>query len=211
MSSNSALTPQFCTYCGNGLAYAGTAGAWVCRGCKQWTYEGPKVLVLSLIFAEERILLLKRGIPPYVGAWVPPGGFVELNESLEDAAARETAEEVGIVLAPEQFVPHAIVSLPALNQVYCTFLTVLERMQAPKAFAPEALEARWFSEDDYPSAALWVTSAGFKVADIFYQVRSGQFNFYQRTGESVRSFGPLKHPHHERPASVRARTNDAWP
>ena len=193
----SSIPPKFCTFCGCSLTYAGSAAAWVCAGCKEITYVGPKVLVLSLIFAEERILLMKRGVPPYVGTWVPPGGFVELNESLEAAAARETAEEVGIVLEPGQLVPHAIVSLPAISQVYCSFLTVLDRMQVPKASAPEALDARWFTEKDYPSAAMWVTAAGFDIAEIFEQARTGQFHFYHRTGESVRAFGPILRPHFE--------------
>ena len=192
-----AAAPNFCAFCGGALSYRGPAGAWACVACEKVTYVGPTVLVLSLIFAEERILLMKRGLPPCVGTWVPPGGFVELNESLEAAAARETAEEVGIVLEPAQLVPHAIVSLPAINQIYCCFLTVLDRMQTPRACLPEALDACWFTQDDYPSAAMWVMPTGFEIAEIFRQVRTGQFRFYQRTGELVRSFGPLTRTHFE--------------
>lgn len=154
-------------------------------------HNGPKVLVLSLIFAESKILLMRRGMPPYVGSWAPPGGFVEANESLEGAAIRETAEEVGIVLPAELLIPHAFVSLPTLNQVYCVFLAVLKGMQTPKAAPPEALEARWFTLEEYPHGAMWDPAARFDIARAFRQVRTGRFHFYHWTGESIRQFGPF--------------------
>jgi 8-oxo-dGTP diphosphatase len=149
------------------------------------------VLVLSLIFAENRILLMRRGVPPYIGRWAPPGGFVEANESLEGAAIRETAEEVGIVLPGELLIPHAIVSLPTLNQVYFGFLALLHRAQAPKASAPESLEARWFTLEEYPHDTMWDPAAGLDIASIFKQVKTGHFHFYQWTGQSSRQFGPF--------------------
>ena len=82
-------------------------------------------------------------------------------------------------------------SLPAMNQVYFTFLAVLDRMRTPKASPPEALDARWFALDDYPNTAMWVTAVGFDIAEIFEQVRTGRFYFHQWTSEWVRSFGPL--------------------
>ena len=51
------------------------------------------LLVLTQIFAEDHILLLKRGLEPYRGKWAPPGGFVERGESSQAAAVREVWEE----------------------------------------------------------------------------------------------------------------------
>ena len=160
-------------------------------GCEELAYHGPRVLVLSLIFAEGKTLLMKRGVPPYVGTWAPPGGFVEANESLEAAAIRETAEEVGVVLPDEALIPHAMVSLPRLNQVYCVFLALLNGVQTPRASAPEALEARWFTLEEYPHETMWDPAAAFDIARAFRQVETGRFYFYQRTGESMRRFGPF--------------------
>jgi ADP-ribose pyrophosphatase YjhB (NUDIX family) len=134
---------------------------------------------------------MKRGLPPYIGSWAPPGGFVEANESLESAAAREVAEEVGIVIDAAKMRPHSILSIPSINQVYIGFIAILDRMRPPKASGPEALDARWFSLEEWPREAMWDPSAHFDIVQLFKQVRTGQFHFYQWTGEQIRCFGPL--------------------
>ena len=64
-------------------------------------YERPSVTVDMLIFAVDnreesiRLLLIKRKNHPFLGCWALPGGFVEMTESLRDAAARELEEETG--------------------------------------------------------------------------------------------------------------------
>ncbi len=181
---------RFCAFCGHSLTKTGPGEPSVCVACNAVAYHGPNVLVLSFIFAENSMLLMKRGLPPYIGTWTPPGGFVEANESLEAAAVRETAEEVGIALEPARLVPHAITSLPMINQVYISFVTVLDRMQTPRATAPEALDARWFTLENYPHDAMWDPAVKFDIAEIFEQVRTGQHVLYQWTGDVVRSFGP---------------------
>ena len=63
--------------------------------------RGPALLVLVAVFADDSVLLHRRGVPPYEGQWAPPGGFVEAGESLEAAAIREVREESGISLEAE--------------------------------------------------------------------------------------------------------------
>lgn len=54
------------------------------------------VVIFSLVDDDLRVLLVQRKRDPYAGMWAIPGGFVRLDESLEEAAARKLAEETGV-------------------------------------------------------------------------------------------------------------------
>jgi len=52
--------------------------------------------VFAFVESEVRLLLVQRKRPPYQGQWALPGGFIEMDEDLKDAAARELAEETSL-------------------------------------------------------------------------------------------------------------------
>lgn len=64
----------------------------------------PMLTVDSVIIEKEKILLIKRAQEPYKNHWALPGGFVELGETLEHAAARETEEETGLKTEPGKLI-----------------------------------------------------------------------------------------------------------
>jgi 8-oxo-dGTP diphosphatase len=68
---------------------------------KKYTYDYPRpaVAVDLVIISKEknrRVLLIRRKHDPFAGMWALPGGFVEMEESLEAAARRELKEETGV-------------------------------------------------------------------------------------------------------------------
>jgi len=69
---------------------------------KKYVYNWPRpmltvdAVVFDVSGASPKVLLIKRGNEPFKGQWAFPGGFVNMDEELEDAVARELAEETGL-------------------------------------------------------------------------------------------------------------------
>jgi ADP-ribose pyrophosphatase YjhB (NUDIX family) len=148
--------------------------------------RGPALLVLVAVFADDRVLLHRRGVPPYQGQWAPPGGFVEAGESLEAAAVREVHEETGILLQPKQLMPCAVISLPHLNQIYHGFIARLSTPLPARAMPPESLEAGWFSESEVRALDNWAPAGNIEIGVQFNFFRASAFGFIQETEEFLR-------------------------
>ena len=56
------------------------------------------------VLPDGRLVLIKRGIPPGLGTWAQPGGFLEIDETVTEAARRETLEETGLIVEPGELV-----------------------------------------------------------------------------------------------------------
>ncbi len=152
--------------------------------------RGPSLLVLVAVFAEDRVLLQRRGQPPYLGCWAPPGGFVESGESLEAAAVREVREEVSVELDPRSLMPSAVISLPEINQVHFGFVARLPGRVTAAAVPPEALEVGWFTEEEVRALDHWGPGGRIDVGVQFAFFRSLAFGFIQQSDNFMRLISP---------------------
>ncbi|MCS2611117.1 NUDIX hydrolase [Halomonas dongshanensis] len=141
----------FCPRCGHSpLAHRIPAGdtheRLCCSACGYIDYDNPKVIAGAIIEEQGQLLLCQRGIPPRVGTWTLPAGFMERGESVEEAAYREVWEETGI--QTDILSPYSIFSVPPTNELYIIYRARLrEWTEAP---GHETLAVRWFAPEEIP-------------------------------------------------------------
>jgi ADP-ribose pyrophosphatase YjhB (NUDIX family) len=90
---------KFCGYCGNQYTVKEIQGRerLFCAACNLVWYENPIPAATALVLnSRNQLLLGKRGIDPQKGHWCLPGGFIEQQESMDQAALRELKEETGL-------------------------------------------------------------------------------------------------------------------
>ena len=96
----------FCERCGGGLSWVVVEGKdhQACGNCGWVLYVDPKVVAGVILALNGELVLIKRGIPPSIGKWVFPGGYVDAGEPTKAAAAREALEEIGLEVEIEDLI-----------------------------------------------------------------------------------------------------------
>lgn len=127
---------------------------------KKHTYDYPRPALtvdVAVITREQnpRALLIKRLKDPFASRWALPGGFVEENERLIDAAARELMEETGVPITDlEQLYTAGDPGRdPRGWVVSVVFLARIDPAAATAKAADDAAEANWFPLDQLPPLA----------------------------------------------------------
>ena len=124
----------------------------------QYTYEWPRpmvtvdAIVFKLSQGRTALLLIKRKNEPYKGNWAFPGGFVDIDEELEDAVARELAEETGLrAIHLEQMHTFGKVGRdPRGRQITIAFIGFTDDDNANVKGGDDAEEAKWFDIENLP-------------------------------------------------------------
>ena len=112
-------------------------------------YVNPKMVVGVIPEHRGRILLIRRAIEPRYGSWTFPGGFIEIDESVEECAAREAREETGAEVEVLGLV--GVYSKPAPHGPGIVSIVYRGRVKSAKLDpGREALEAKWFDPEDIP-------------------------------------------------------------
>jgi 8-oxo-dGTP diphosphatase len=123
------------------------------------TYKKPSVTVDCVVFGldEEdlKIILIERNGDPFKGMWALPGGFIHMDESLEQAALRELQEETGIRnVFLEQLYTFGDPGRDPRDRVISVAYYALVNLRAYSIkAATDARSAAWFSIDDIPKLA----------------------------------------------------------
>lgn len=126
-----------------------------------YTYEYPRpaltvdCAVFGLDEGDLQVLLIRRGLEPFVGRWALPGGFVHLDETLEEAARRELEEETGLrkVFLEQLFTFGAIDRDPRQRTVTVAYYALVKLSDHRVKAATDAADAAWFAVTDLPDLA----------------------------------------------------------
>ncbi|AJE46333.1 NUDIX hydrolase [Celeribacter indicus] len=117
----------------------------------------PKLAVLAVCRAGDRLLLVRRANPPDAGLWGFPGGHVEWGEPLARAAERELSEETGVRGAAGGILDHVeVIAREEEGRVTHHFLLVAvacRYLDGTVAAGDDALEAGWFTQAEIAGCA----------------------------------------------------------
>jgi ADP-ribose pyrophosphatase YjhB (NUDIX family) len=146
-----AASLNFCPSCGTALTFGEVPGEGrdrlSCPACGHILYVNPRLVVTTLPLTEAgEVVLIKRGIEPGVGAWAQPGGFLEVDETVHEAAVRETLEETGLIVEPGDLVG----LYTRLEAAVVTIVYEARIVGGTPSPTPEATEVRAYAPAEIP-------------------------------------------------------------
>jgi len=126
-----------------------------------YCYEYPRpavtadIVLIKLANNQRYVLLIERKHPPFEGMWALPGGFLDMDETLEEAALRELQEETGISgVQLKQFHTFSKVNRdPRHRTITTVFIGFANDVTSKPEAGDDAVKAEWFALDELPPLA----------------------------------------------------------
>src|SRR5919108_2728491 len=133
-----------------------------------FSYQYPRAaltvdcVVFGFDEGELKVLLIERGLEPFKGRWALPGGFVRVDETLDEAARRELEEEAGLknIFLEQLYTFGAVDRDPRERVVSVAYYALVKLAAHETKAATDAADAKWFPISQLPKLA-------FDHADIF--------------------------------------------
>jgi ADP-ribose pyrophosphatase YjhB (NUDIX family) len=117
----------------------------VCDSCGHIHYLNPKIVAGTLPIQDGKVWILRRAIEPRLGFWTFPAGFMELGETVPEAAARETMEELNLPVEV-----HSLLGIYSLSHMTTVHIVYMARALAQPSAGREALEIALVSPGEIP-------------------------------------------------------------
>jgi ADP-ribose pyrophosphatase YjhB (NUDIX family) len=169
---------KYCNQCGSKGTYRIPQGddrlRFICDNCQTIHYQNPKLVVGCIPLWQDRLLMCRRAIQPRYGTWTIPAGFLEVGETVEEGAIRETYEETGATV--EIIKPYALYNLSFIGQVYLIFLIRLVDSNSRTGY--ESLEVRLLEEHEIAWDELAFSVIRQVLQQYFKDTSKEIFNFY---------------------------------
>ena len=146
----------------------------ICKVCGTIHYENPINVVGTVPVWNDKVLLCRRNIEPRYGLWTLPAGFMELGETTEEGAIRETEEEAGARIDLQGL--FTLLNVVKVGQVHLFYRASLR--DTDFAPGPESMEARLFTEDEVPWDRIAFRTVKETLKRYFDDRRRGQFGLH---------------------------------
>jgi ADP-ribose pyrophosphatase YjhB (NUDIX family) len=140
----------------------------VCGDCGFVNYINPRIVTAAVPVWDGKFLLARRAINPRKGFWTIPAGFLEVGETVEAGAVRETWEEVRARIRTTGLL--GLYNIAAIGQLYVVYRA--EMLSGDYGVGPESSEAALFAWDDIPWGELAFPSVRWALDD--YRKVDGQ-------------------------------------
>ena len=124
----------------------------------KYTYEYPHpavttdIVIFTVYDSALKVLLINRGMEPFKGKWALPGGFIKMDENLEECAVRELSEETGVndVYLEQLYTFGAVDRDPRERVISVAYYALIPSNSVELKAGTDADDAAWFNVEELP-------------------------------------------------------------